>query len=243
VACAELGSNWHVGTKDRVITLREALKLSQDDLARRADPTWIRVNISKIETGRNKLSTVDAREKLARGFGLTVQDLTAYLDGRIDVDEARRRAQSIPPPSEGPRVERDPTPPFDPADAVSPLEAALSHAFDGTRHLVRDLDAVRAVLRNSFQMQASDTDLVEAARRWLDGAAQLRAEGVAVTVGNLVFRVTVGRKPSAHDRATAERTDVEAETRQRSEAKEEGVEWGSKRHVLQKPKRGGKGAP
>ena len=63
----------------RVRALREALELTQDELGRRAGHGANgRVYLSKIETGKNQLNTVASRDQLARGFGLSRDDLDAY---------------------------------------------------------------------------------------------------------------------------------------------------------------------
>jgi transcriptional regulator with XRE-family HTH domain len=61
-------SNVAVAVKE----LRETLGLTQEQLSLRAGfPGGSRVYVAKIETGRNELSTIAARERVAKGFALT----------------------------------------------------------------------------------------------------------------------------------------------------------------------------
>lgn len=93
-----LGTNQYVTAAARVKALRDALGLSQEALADRAfadrPEEQRRVYLSKIETGANKASSYGVRAALAQGFGLSVDDMVAYLTGQLDVAEAVRRVRS-----------------------------------------------------------------------------------------------------------------------------------------------------
>lgn len=186
-----LGTNWYVSVADKVKALRVALKLTQDFVGTRAGyPENGRVYVSKIERGDNKVSTVKAREQLARGLGLSVEALASYLEDRSTLEETVSRASDEVSVlvAEAPAV-RLPV-----EDVQSPLEAALAHAFDPKTHVLKDLDAVRSSLRHSHQWQAEEADFVGAARTWLDAAARLRRAGKAVDLEALLFAVTLGTK-------------------------------------------------
>lgn len=65
---------------ERIKSLRERLHLSQDDFAQRAGlPN--RTYVSKFESGTNKATSYEALSALARGFGLSLQEITDYLAG------------------------------------------------------------------------------------------------------------------------------------------------------------------
>lgn len=65
---------------ERIRSLRESLHLSQDEFVRRAGlPN--RTYVSKFESGTNKATSYEALSALARGFGLTIQEMTDYLSG------------------------------------------------------------------------------------------------------------------------------------------------------------------
>src|SRR5262245_41652655 len=65
----------------RIRALREALGLSQDQVAQRAG--FGRVNANRAESGTNKISSVAMRDGLARAFGLSRADFDAYLAGTL----------------------------------------------------------------------------------------------------------------------------------------------------------------
>lgn len=199
---------------DRVRALREALGLRPYQVAQRGG--YSRGNaayISKIERGDNNVSTIDARRKLARGFGLSVAQLEAYLEGRVPLAATVRLVRA---PEAAEEVLEDDGPPPDPPhpedEEVDPLEPALLWALDRERHSMRDLDAVRSVVRGTARMSAPGADLVHAARAWLDAAARLRKRGVAVTLESLLMEITLGSKTAAVSKsAAALQEDVEHE--------------------------------
>lgn len=49
-----------------------------------------RTDVVLVESDRNKASSHDKRAKLARGFGLSIDDFDAYVRGDISVAEALR---------------------------------------------------------------------------------------------------------------------------------------------------------
>lgn len=69
---------------ERVKALRARLGLSQEAVSGRGGPT--RTEMSKIEAGFNKLTTITMRAKLARGLGIDIVDLGKYLDGDLTLD-------------------------------------------------------------------------------------------------------------------------------------------------------------
>lgn len=200
---------------ESVLALREALKLTQGELSRRAGfSRGAGAYISKIERGDNALSDRETHAKLARGFGLTPLRFDLYLRGELSLEEAislvRLREQSEPPePEEQPEAPA-------PDEDEDPFSVALLWALDRDRHTMRDLDAVRAALRTTARMAAPGTDLIEAARAWLDAAARLRRAGKPVTIETLLLEVTVGSKTaavSASAKALQEDTDAEWQAR------------------------------
>lgn len=68
---------------DRVFLARKQLKRTQEEFAN--DCELKRIHYRAIETGKNNLSSVDPRRKLARGFGVPLETLEAYLDGKISL--------------------------------------------------------------------------------------------------------------------------------------------------------------
>lgn len=124
--------------KDRVRELRERLGLSQAQLAARTgelDQSYI----TKIEAGRNKVSTVKLREALARGFWLKPDVFSDYIEGRKTLDEVARLTQE--PRSTAPRTMKE--------GADSAVEMALAGAFSRSQKYgplnLRALDFVREI--------------------------------------------------------------------------------------------------
>lgn len=102
----------------------------------------------------------------------------------------------------------------------SPLERALRFAFDPTKHILRDATVVQDVLRGTHQLQDQSTDLVEAARAWLDTAASLRKDGVQPTAKEMLWRMSVGRRPlpGVEDAARARDAALNEEAAAKAEA-------------------------
>ena len=76
--------------------LRKELGLTQRQFAELADlpeDTYV----ARVETGANKLTSHTMRVAFARGFGLSVEDLDAYLEGRLSLTQAVRRSRAVPP--------------------------------------------------------------------------------------------------------------------------------------------------
>lgn len=206
---------------ESVRTLREALNLTQGELSRRAGfSKGAGAYISKIERGDNALSDRETHAKLARGFGLTPMRFDLYLRGDLSLEEAlslvRLREQTEPPE---PEPEEQPEAPA-PEEDEDPFSVALLWALDRDRHTMRDIDAVRAALRATARMASPGTDLIEAARAWLDAAARLRRAGKPVTIETLLLEVTVGSKTAAVSAsAKALQEDADAEWQARLDAR------------------------
>lgn len=71
---------------ERVRALRKLLGWSQDKLGEQSGLS--RLDVVKIETDRNKLSSFAKRKALATGFGLSDEDLSALVDGTISPEAA-----------------------------------------------------------------------------------------------------------------------------------------------------------
>lgn len=80
---------------ERVRSLRWALGLTQKKLA--LGGGLAPDEIARIETGRNKAKSGRIRQALARGFGLTLEDAFALIEGRLSVDMAAKRAKPPQP--------------------------------------------------------------------------------------------------------------------------------------------------
>lgn len=197
---------------------REQLGLTQQALAEACGLS--QETISRLESGKARGRMADTQQRLAAALGTTPE----YLCGRSD-EAGPPTAPALAPPGAAAagagavHFVPDAAPPVRIDDPVSPLEAALAEAFDKARHTLRDVDAVRLALRNHHQRQATGVDLIEAARIWLDAAADLRRGGETVTLEALLVRVTLGRY-SAHGRRDAREQEeaMNAEARARARA-------------------------
>lgn len=158
---------------------RSQLGLTQAELATRSGLS--QEAISRIENGRIRGLMQPTQDALAGALDISV----AWLRGG-DGDDASR-------PPAMPAGELVVVP-----DDDDPLVMALGHAFDWRRHTVVDSYAVLRALRETDPRLVAAGELAPAARRWLDAAASLRRDGIAVTTENLLLRLTVGaRAPAA----------------------------------------------
>lgn len=85
-----------------VRALRLALNLTQEQVADRSEGKLARVDVNKIESGRNQATSDRVRAGLAQAAGLTRDELADYLDGRFDLEATisrmrERLARSSPP--------------------------------------------------------------------------------------------------------------------------------------------------
>lgn len=76
----------------RIRELRNAVDLSQEALGELAGLE--RHDITRIEKGYRATHTYDVVERLAKGFGLEIEDMAAYLRGEITVRAALLRIRS-----------------------------------------------------------------------------------------------------------------------------------------------------
>ena len=85
-----------VDISELVKALRIALGLTQDQLAEAGGLT--RVEVSHLETGKNKATSNRIRQLLARAAAVQVDDINAYLDGDIHLEALMvRRGSSRSP--------------------------------------------------------------------------------------------------------------------------------------------------
>lgn len=76
----------------RVTALRNKWQITQAELAARAGLPAS--TVCAIERGRNLATSGDAQAALARGFGLTLEDMRAVLAGTLDTADANARRLS-----------------------------------------------------------------------------------------------------------------------------------------------------
>lgn len=76
----------------RVTALRNRWQITQAELAARAGLPAS--TVCAIERGRNLATSGDSQAALARGFGLTLEDMRAVLAGTLDNADANARRLS-----------------------------------------------------------------------------------------------------------------------------------------------------
>ena len=76
----------------RVTALRNKWQITQAELAARAGLPA--TTVCAIERGRNLATSGDTQAALARGFGLTLEDMRAVLGGVLDASDASARRLS-----------------------------------------------------------------------------------------------------------------------------------------------------
>lgn len=79
-----------------MLAIRSALGLSQAQLAKRAELD--RIEILNVEKGRNKASSARIRDGLARGFGLSIEETSAGLDGHLTPEDILNLIGPLAPP-------------------------------------------------------------------------------------------------------------------------------------------------
>jgi transcriptional regulator with XRE-family HTH domain len=84
------GTNQHVQTvAERFKALREHLGWNQDDFE-----GVHRTEVNKIEGGGNQLTGGDLRDRVARSLGVSIEDLVAYVSGKMPLAQlAAKRAK------------------------------------------------------------------------------------------------------------------------------------------------------
>ncbi len=85
-----------VGPGDRLKQLRTALHLTQSGLAdasqkHEPDAKLTRVDVVSVEIGRNKATSNRIHKGIAAAVGASVEDTSAYLDGRLPIGDLLRR--------------------------------------------------------------------------------------------------------------------------------------------------------
>lgn len=186
--------NAAVGVRsERLREARLARRLSQGGLAEKVGTT--QATISRLERGETKDADAPTRKKLVAVLGVPEEEL--FDDGPEPAG-----IPAPPAPAAARReltVERDPVSPVPVPEDASKLERAVGAAFDPARHLLRDALAVLEALRTVHRLEATESDIVAAARTWLDAAAAMRREGQEVTPGDLLLRATVGKTRRARE--------------------------------------------
>lgn len=189
----------------RVRLLRRRLDLTQEEVTARATqrvPTFQRSYVSKVETGKNKLTSADMREGFAFAFGLELADFNAYVAGRITIDDALARARPVASavspvsgtaPAEA-APQRTAAPPRE--DAPS-LEGLLFDVRVQGVHDVSDFDNARRVVREVPPFPRERVDLGELAKSYLDAARSQRLDGLPTSTPAILNRALLERMPQA----------------------------------------------
>lgn len=239
-------ANSHMPTKDprgqRVRALREALNLTGDRLVERAAAAGRSIDtptVSKIESGKNKLTTVGAREALAAGLGLAPEALSAYLDGVRGLPETLALAQrgalsvaSTPPTPVEIVTERD-------DELLAMLDDTVLHvatAEDRMEDVIAACKALRAVSRRTLE-GADPTSLM---RAWVTAARVLRLAGIPATPTEIAVRDSVGRHARSHAVESTQTADLAREGAER--AASQGVEPVAPEKIRQAQARAAKSA-
>ena len=85
---------------NKIRALRTRLGLTQEGVAERGGGID-RTEVVAVETGRNKATTVRIRGALARGLGLSIEQLGAFLSGDLGIDEVETLARATVLPATG----------------------------------------------------------------------------------------------------------------------------------------------
>jgi transcriptional regulator with XRE-family HTH domain len=180
---------------------RSELGMTQAELSRRSGIS--QEAISRIENGRIRGLMQPTQDALAAALETSV----AWLRG------GEAEVEDVPEVAPAPELELV-------LDEDDPLVGAVGQAFNPARHTMLDSFAVLRTLRVTDR-RLVEGDLLAAARRWLDAAASLRREGIAVSPESLLLRLTVGMSPRAREGAEARATDWAEQARAASERHDE----------------------
>ena len=140
---------------------RSELGMTQAELSRRSGIS--QEAISRIENGRIRGLMQPTQDALAAALETSV----AWLRG------GEAEVEDVPEVAPAPELELV-------LDEDDPLVGAVGQAFNPARHTMLDSFAVLRTLRVTDR-RLVEGDLLAAARRWLDAAASLRREGIAVS--------------------------------------------------------------
>ena len=80
----------------RVKAFREALGLTQEEVADRSGGGLDRIRVNKLERGEYQLQVDRARLGLSAAFGLTLDDLYDLMQGDLSLQAALRRSRVAP---------------------------------------------------------------------------------------------------------------------------------------------------
>lgn len=83
-----------VAIANRVLALREAIELSQREMARRGGLE--REHLSMIENGANRASSARVRRALATAASVPVDALDEYIEGRLSLRDLLLKRQVEP---------------------------------------------------------------------------------------------------------------------------------------------------
>jgi transcriptional regulator with XRE-family HTH domain len=176
-----------------VRALRERLGLSQEAVAERGGFT--RSEMSKIESGANKLSSLAMLQKLASGFGVSPVRLTQYVAGRISLDQMMDLSEeeiSAAHIAAGVAARQQAATP----QRTIAFESSLKRAFKAGDFEIADLDAVRGVFGASAASLGGLARLDEAAVKWLSAAKKLRDARAPINPATLAWAMAeIGQDP------------------------------------------------
>lgn len=192
-AAQECSNRHDMSVAERVRELREALGLTQQDVADRSGGRLNQGTLAKVEGGLNKGTGASTRGGLASAFGVTLDSLEAYLAGTLGLDVLLAR-RAAPSDTAGQGVEAEAQ--RIPEDDEVPAETALFAVFrsaPANAYALKDFDSARAAIRKAPRKEIEGADLHDLARRILDAARQLRSEGKPTTVEGILWRTAVGR--------------------------------------------------
>lgn len=181
----------------RLKRLRSELGLTQEEVAQRGGLD--RSSVVKLERGVTQGRSGPMREGLARGFGLTVEDVAKLLDGRLTPKAAavlaRTPHQAAPLP---PETVMDADPGYVPAPGRSAHEFShvLTDAFRAGHGDAEDFDEVRRVVVQAGDLHVTDPgQLSRLAVRLLNASKRLRAKGLRVSWVTLMVELGVNVRP------------------------------------------------
>ncbi|MFO0651490.1 MAG: helix-turn-helix transcriptional regulator [Polyangiales bacterium] len=185
---------------DRVRILRERRGWTQAELADRAgSDSMRRTYVAKVEIGLNQLTSYELRAALAKGFGLSLEEFDAYLDGRLSVDEVARRGEEVesdPLALLGHEVEipKRAVPPPPAVGAEKAWQATLWKTASQMRDDPTDYLALQRALPKALVPKEMGFDSKAVARGLLNAARALQERSLPVSIETLLAELATQRE-------------------------------------------------
>lgn len=165
------------------------------------------------EVKRRRKALGWTQEELGERVGVVQSAISAFERGGPIGDDVLERIKNVLLAAVGGSGEATSVKNVETKVESTSLERALGTAFDRSRHLLRDANAVLAAAGTTAPTQATESELRDVCALWLDAAAALRAKGEAITAPALLGEVSLMAVRSVPPSVTTHAADDGTTTR------------------------------